>query len=180
MNEKTKEMQKKVTEKVEDLICKVADEGIQIGNVDYVYKLVDIHKDLANEEYWDTKKEDIEMRFKNYGRNSYGRNNYGRNSYGNESYGRMRDSRGRFMEKGVDSMYRGEDVLNDMFSSYGRYSEGKEAYSRGNYGAKTDTMESLGMMLESVVDFIAMLKEEAGSQEEMDLIKRYAKTISEV
>ena len=34
--------------------------------------------------------------------------------------------------------------------------------------------------LENVVDFVAMLKREAKSQEELDLIKRYAQTISDM
>ena len=41
-------------------------------------------------------------------------------------------------------------------------------------------MESLNTMLESVVDFMAMLKKDANSQEELDLIKRYSKTISDM
>ena len=34
--------------------------GIQVGNVDYFYKLIDIHKDIENEEYWKIKKEVLE------------------------------------------------------------------------------------------------------------------------
>ena len=35
-------------------------------------------------------------------------------------------------------------------------------------------------MLQSVVDFMGMLKEEAGTKEEVDLIKRYAQTLSDM
>ena len=41
-------------------------------------------------------------------------------------------------------------------------------------------MKSLEYMMESVVDFIEMLQEEAGSQEEVNLIKHYTKKISEM
>jgi hypothetical protein len=179
MNEEKQEktMQEKVCKQVEEKIEYIINQGIKPENIDNLYKLVDIHKDLANEEYWEVKKEDIHMRYKNYG-------NYNEGSMGN--YGRrMRDSRGRFMEggysaRGYDSKYRGKEVLGDMMDAYEEYSESSEQFGRGNYSAKHDSMENLGTMLDSVVDFIAMLKKDANSQEELDLIKRYSKTISDM
>ncbi len=44
----------KVETKLNDLLTK---EGIKKDNVDYIYKLVDIHKDLKNEDYWKVKEE---------------------------------------------------------------------------------------------------------------------------
>ena len=41
-------------------------------------------------------------------------------------------------------------------------------------------MKCLEMMLESMVDFVKMLKEEAGSQEELEMIKNYTHKISEM
>lgn len=174
---KTKTMQEKVCEQVEEKIEHIMNQGIKPENIDTLYKLVDIHKDLANEKYWEVKKEDINMRYRNY-------SNYSEDSMGN--YGRrMRDSRGRFMEgsygaRGYDRRYRGEEVLGDMYEGYQAYSESSEQFGRGNYGAKQESMESLNTMLESVVDFMAMLKKDANSQEELDLIKRYSKTISDM
>lgn len=46
-----------VKEKVEEKINKIINDGIKAENVDWLYKLVDIHKDLENEEYWKVKKE---------------------------------------------------------------------------------------------------------------------------
>jgi hypothetical protein len=71
-------------------------------------------------------------------------------------------------------------MIDEMYDHYGNYSEGREEYGRGNYGAKEDTMKSLEYMMESVVDFIEMLQEEASSQEEVSLIKHYTKKISEM
>lgn len=55
---------KSVTEKVKSLveskIEKLMETGIQVGNIDYFYKLIDIHKDIENEEYWKVKKEVLE------------------------------------------------------------------------------------------------------------------------
>ena len=115
------------------------------------------------------------MRYNGYGTNY--------NDYG----ARMRDSRGRFMgdygRRGVPGTgrgrYRGYDYIDDMNQQYGNYSESKESYRRGNYGAGDDSMKSLDYMLKSVHQFIKMLKEDADSEEEMQLIQEYAAKIGE-
>ena len=105
------------------------------------------------------------------------RGEYG--NYGNEGYGaRRRDSRGRYMARG--RTYRGDEPMEEMYEKYQEYSEGREQYNRGNYGAKEGAMKSLEYMLESAVDFFEMLKQEASSQEEVQMIKHYAKKISEM
>lgn len=49
-----------VIEKVEGKINEiVSTQGVKKDNVDYLYKLVDIHKDLKNEDYWKKKEEKI-------------------------------------------------------------------------------------------------------------------------
>ena len=161
-----------VNKQVEEKIKKIVEVGVQSDNVDYLYKLVDIHKDLANEDYWKCKKEVMKMRY----RGDYGTEEYGAGEYGN--YGRrMRDDRGRYMARGYDTKYRGEEMIDDMRDMYGEYSENKEEYGRGNYRAKDDTMKSLDDMLQSVVDFMRKLQDEADSPEEVELVKKYAKKI---
>ena len=116
--------------------------------------------------------------YRNSGYGNYGRENYGRESYGR---GRERDSRGRYKEGGsYGRNYRGEEMLDEMYKGYQGYSEGREEYGRGNYGAKDGTMKSLEYMLQSVTDFLEMLKQDANSQEEMQLILEYAKQIGEM
>lgn len=159
---------KRVVEKPIETIVK---DGVSSNNLDYLYKLVDIHKDIANEEYWKAK-EDTFMRYGEYGEyGAYGRNSYGRGSYGRRS----RDSRGRYTGNSP------EDRMDEMYMNYQAYSEGREAYGRsGNYSAKEDSMKSLEFMLQSAVDLFKMLKEEASSQEEAEMIKKYAHKISEM
>ena len=176
-----KQMQKKVKNETEKVIKNILEQGIKPDNIDYLYKLIDVHKDVANEEHWDSEeKEETGMKY------SYGREG-GYGAYSEGSYGRRRrDSRGRYMEggnygrRGVDAKYRGHDLIEDVYQNYGNYSEGREEYGRGNYGAKEDTMKSLEYMLQSVAEFITMLKDEAGSQEEFEMIKKYTKKISEM
>lgn len=150
----------KIMEQVEAAICRIAEEQIQPSNIDYLYKLVDIHKDLCNEKYW---KEKINM---------YNERNYGR-GYG-EGYGRRGvkgTGRGRYRNSGRYS----EDAMEEMYSNYGEYSEGKE-----NYGADMETIKCLEKMLYSVKKFMKQLKNEAQSKEEMELIQETAQEISEL
>lgn len=57
-NEKEKPLQENILEKVESRITQIINsEGVKRDNVDYLYKLVDIHKDLKNENYWKIKEE---------------------------------------------------------------------------------------------------------------------------
>ena len=42
----------RLKEETEKKIEEVMQQGLQPNNIDMIYSLVDIHKDLANEEYW--------------------------------------------------------------------------------------------------------------------------------
>ena len=139
------------------------------NNLEAIGDLVDIYKDICNVEYW-YEKEDNEM-YGNYGRDSYGE--YGRGYYGEygrrgrDYYGRReRDSRGR---------YRGHDYMDEMYDHYGRYMEG-----RSRYGTNEDTKKSLEYMLRSMEDFARMLKEDAGSEQEVQMIRDTAQRIAQM
>ncbi len=169
IEERTNELsiQEKVIDKVEENISKLLEQPMTVDTLDKLFQLVDIHKDVKNELYWKAKEEN--MRYSNYG--NYGNyNNYG--NYGRDEYGRRdRDSMGR---------YRGDEHIGRMSEHYDRYEDGRNEYNRGNYGAKNETLTSLKYMLESMEDFVRMLKSEAGSQEEMQLIREYTQKISQM
>ena len=150
--------------------------GIQEDNIDNIGKLVDIHKDIENEEYWKEKREVYHMRY--YDENRYGDDRYGDDYRMDRSYGRRgrpmnapRDSRGRY--KGP------EEKMHEIMEHYGEYSAASDAASRGNYGAEEDSMKSLDSMLKCVIIFMDMLEENASSQEEAQMIKKYRKRLSE-
>lgn len=105
----------------------------------------------------------------NYGRDEY--SNYGRRGVPGSGRGRGR----RYSERGRDSRYRGDESMDNMYGAYQEYSEGRE-----RYGNHPSTMKSLDYMLKSVVEFIEMLKEDAGSQEEIQLIQKYTQEISDM
>ena len=165
--ENVQEIIPKTKEEVEKLIKGITENGLQINNVELLYKLIDIHKDIENEKYWENKEEAMK---------------YMRDDYGMEDYrgGRSRDSQGRFMGDRRMTSYRGQRVLDEMYNGYRNYNDEKEEYNRGNYGARNETMRSLEGMLESVTDFIEMLQNDASSQEEVDMIKHYTRKISEM
>ena len=164
--EETKNWCEELLKEVENQIEEINKQSVNNDNLAYLGKLVDIHEDLKNEKYW---KENIEtMRYR--ARNNYG-DNYN-NGYGDnyrESYGR----------RGYDARYRGEGMIDNMYQAYQGYSDGRE-YGRGSYGHNEETTKNLEYMMGSVVDFVNMLKQDAGSQEEMEIIKKYTKQISEM
>lgn len=57
MEEEQKDTMKSVKELVETELKSLLEVGIQQDNIDNIGKLVDIHKDIENEEYWKIKKE---------------------------------------------------------------------------------------------------------------------------
>ena len=177
--EEEKTILEKTKEKSEKLIEELTKDGIKTDNLSMLEKIIDIHKDIVNEEYWQCKKEEIKMRYRNSyndGYNEYGED-YGRRGvpgtgrrYGNDmSYGRRGvpgTGRGR---------YRGEEMIDEMAYHYGNYSDGKEMY-----GADGDTLESFKYMLKAFKDYYKHLKQEASSQEEVQLLEKTAREISEI
>lgn len=131
MEEQEKTVVEKLNEQIEQAICEIVDSEMVKENITQLGELIDIHKDLANEEYWKTKKEEIKMRYREYG--NY--DNY--NDYGNDGYGRRRyRESGNYGRRGYDTKYKGEEMLDEMKYHYGNY---RDSYNNGNYGAKEDS-----------------------------------------
>jgi len=161
-----KDLKNAAEDKIKDLL-EESQGQITGSNYEALGALIDIHKDIANEEYWCYRMEEGENsmygnygrggNYGEYGRSDYGRGNYGRDSYGRDEYGaRRRDSRGR---------YRGHDYLDEMYEDYGRYMEGRE-----RYGASEETSKSYHYMIKALEDFIKVLEEEADSQEQKEML----------
>lgn len=195
MDEENKEIEinviDKTKEEIEKIIQYILDEGIQTENLDFLYKAIDIHKDIENEEYWKIKKEDMEMRYRdsyeNYGEyGEYGNyndgsyndgGNYGRRGVPGTGRGRYRD--GSYGRRGVPGTgrgrYRGEEAMDEMAYHYGNYSYGRE-----QYGADEDTMKSFKYMLKAFKDYYKHLKQEASSQQEVQLLEETAREMMEM
>lgn len=151
-------MENRVIEKMTESINKILDEGLNTQNVELMYKLVDIYKDI---------KEVESMNYSDYGRragyDAYGRGNYG--NYGEGSY--MEYGRSRYGRQGRDARYRGDDELDRMYGEYGRYQE-----SRNRYGAGEETDKSFHYMVKSLEDFIKVLYEEAETPQQKQQLQQ--------
>jgi hypothetical protein len=143
-------MEEKILKITGEYIEQVADNGLEDVDIDYLSQIVDIHKDMK------------EVECMNYGR--YG--NYGNyNEYG---------------IRGVDTKYRGENYMDSMRGSYRTYEEARNEFNAGNYGAKEDGLRELEYMMHSAMKFIKMIKEEATSPEEQEIVRKHIMKISEM
>lgn len=162
----------KTKSEVERIIKQITENGLQTANVELLYKLIDIHKDIENEKYWKEKEEESMYR--------------GRDYFMDDSYngGRSRDSRGRYMDgsygrRGVPGTgrgrYRGYDMIEEMGEHYGDYSEGRDTY-----GNDRETEKSFDKMLQSLEDFTYLIMQEADSQDKIEKVRKTARKISEM
>lgn len=184
--EEKKEEELCYTDKVKNLVVKELERfsntaELNGDELDVLYKLVDIDKDLENIDYWNVKKEVMKMRYGNYGEYSdggYSDGGYSEGRYGN--YGRRGvpgTGRGRYRAR---SYSEGEEMLEDMKDSYGAYSESRDAYSRGNYGAGEDSMKALEDTMELFTEFAQKMIQEVESPEAKQIIKKHLRKISQM
>ena len=153
-------MEEKLKETTKQSIEKILKEGLNTNNIEHLYKLVDIYKDA---------KEVENMNYGNY--EDYNGRRVGYDSYGRGNYGNY----GEYGRRGYDMKYRGHDHLDRMYDDYGRYME-----SKSRYGAGEETKKSLKYMLDSMEHFAKMLKEDAQSQEEIQMIRETAQRIAQM
>lgn len=170
----------KIKGQIEECIKSISENGISANEIDYLGKLVDIHKDLEMEEYHKEKiklkKEANDMRYREYGEGYGRRGRY--NDYGEGEYGRRRrDSRGRY--RGNYGHYMPEDMMEEMMEHYQNYSEANEEYGRGNYGAEGDMKKSVEGIMKNIYSIIEVLSE-GDNPEVMQIIQKYSKKISEM
>jgi len=143
---------KEMIERAEKFIEKCGKVELDSVDIDYLFKVVDVYKDLK----------EVECMNNNYG-------NYGDYREYNE-YGR----------RGVDSRYRASKYMDGMRGSYEAYEDYRGEYNRGNYGAKEDGLKELEYMLHALVKFAKTIKEEATSPEEQEIVRRHFMKISEM
>ena len=161
----------KIKSIVEKELTQFSGTELSEDDLDILYKLIDINKDIENIDYWNVKKEGIKMRYENYGDYSEGRYSEGR--YGRR--GVPGTGRGRY--RGHDE---GEDMIEDMRESYSAYSESRNAYSRGNYGAEQESMEALEDTMRLFTDFAHKMIQEVDSPEAKQIIRKHLRKISQM
>ena len=90
------------------------------------------------------------------------------------NYGEYND----YGRRGYDTKYRGESYMDGMRGSYRNYEEARNEYNRGNYGAKEDGLKELEYMMHAAIKFIKMIKEEATSPEEQEIVRKHIAKLS--
>lgn len=143
-----------ILDKTEEKIEEILEQEINPTNLDYLYKLVDIHKDIKEEMCMNNGSYGNYGNYGNYGGRRAGYDSYGRGGYGN--YGE-----GSYGRRGYDAKYRGDESLDRMYGEYGRYME-----SRNRYGAGEESDKSFHYMVKALEDFIKVLYEEADTQQQ--------------
>ena len=164
------------TDKIKAMVVKELEQfsdatDLHGDELDVLYKLVDIDKDLENIDYWNVKKEVMKMRYNNYG--DYSEGGYSEGRYGRR--GVPGTGRGRY--RGHDE---GEDMIEDMKYSYSAYSESRNAYGRGNYGAEQDSMEALEETMRLFTEFAQKMVQEVESPEAKQIIRKHLRKISQM
>lgn len=163
------------TDKIKAMVVKeleqFSDVDLTGDELDVLYKLVDIDKDLENIDYWKVKKEAMKMRYENYG--DYSEGGYSEGRYGRR--GVPGTGRGRY--RGHDD---GEDMIEDMKESYSAYSESRSAYNRGNYNAGEDSMEALEDTMRLFTEFAQKMIKEVDSPEAKQIIRKHLRKISQM
>ncbi len=149
----------KTIENFENYIKKNGEQDVDSIDVDRLFKIVDIFKDLKEVE-----------KMNNYG-NEYNRGYREYNEYnGYDEYNR----------RGVDSKYKASKYMDSMKGNYEAYEEDRNEYNRGNYGVKEDGLHDLESMLHSNHKLLKYIKETATSPEEKEIVRKYFQKFSEL
>ncbi len=132
---------KRLCEIIEDELHKIAEKGLNTGNLETAYKLVDMYKDLKNTEYWDQKSE-YYMAVLDEMQGGYSE------ARGRDSMGRYSRNDGRMMpDYDRGSSYRGrrsgEHYVKGHYSRNDGYSrDGNMGGYSGNYDRYMDSKQS--------------------------------------
>lgn len=168
---------------VEQELHKIAEKGLNTGNIDTAYKLIDMYKDLKNTEYWDGKLEYYMSEMGGYSQAVYGRD------YDNgHSERRKRDRMGRYSrddgyEHG-DSLRRGysrNGYSDGGYSGYDRYIDSKQSY-RANKSpeCKQRLMDTLEDYMDDFTKQMEEMMRDSDCAEERNTIKRYIDKIKNI
>ena len=161
----------KIKNIVKKEIEQLADAGLNENNLDILFKLIDIDKDLENIDYWNVKKEVMKMRYNDYDRYSEG--GYSEGRYGRRGVPGTGRSRYRGHEEG-------EEMIDNMRESYSAYSESRGAYNRGNYNAGQDSMEALEDTMELFTEFAQKMINEVDDPEAKQIVRKHLRKISQM
>ena len=176
-------MSYKLMQNIKDELDKIAEKGLNTGNLETAYKLIDMLKDMENVEYWKCKEEYyITVQEQMEG---------GYSQAGEYSERRNRDSMGRYSradgimpeyDRGSSYARRGEHYVRGHYSrangagndSYSEYMDSKQSYRNGkSEDCKRRMLAALEEHMDALTEELGEMSKDADCREERETISRY-------
>lgn len=165
----------KLCKHIDNELHKIEEKGLNQGNLDTAYKLVDMYKDMAKAEYYKMQTEAMDESYgyqdeysggysggrgRGYGMGG-GRDGYGaESSYARGGRRRHRDSMGRF--------------AGNYPRAYDGYQQAKNEYRQSKSGdCKSNVLDMLNQYMEEIMDELSDVARNADCQEERQEISKY-------
>ena len=181
-------MSYKLMQNIKDELDKIAEKGLNTGNLETAYKLIDMLKDMENVEYWKCKEE--------YYSTVQEQMEGGYSQAGDYSQRRNRDSMGRYSradgmmpdyDRGSSYARRGEHYVRGHYSRangpdpYDQYMETKQSYRNGkSEDCKRKMLAALEEHLDELTTEMSDMSKDAECREERDLVKRYVEKLRDM
>lgn len=176
-------MSYKLMQNIKDELDKIAEKGLNTGNLETAYKLIDMLKDMENVEYWKCKEE--------YYSAVQEQMEGGYSQAGDYSQRRNRDSMGRYSradgmmpdyDRGSSYARRGEHYVRGHYSrangagndSYSEYMDSKQSYRNGkSEDCKRRMLAALEEHMDALTEELGEMSKDADCREERETISRY-------
>ena len=177
-------MSYKLMQNIKDELDKIAEKGLNTGNLETAYKLIDMLKDMENVEYWKCKEE--------YYNAVLDEMEGGYSQTGDYSERRKRDSMGRYSradgrmtpdyDNGTSYARRGEHYVRGHYSrangsgndSYSEYMNSKQSYRSGkSEDCKRRMLAALEEHMDALTEELGDMAKDAECREEREVMKRY-------
>ena len=176
-------MSYKLMQNIKDELDKIAEKGLNTGNLETAYKLIDMLKDMENVEYWKCKEE--------YYSTVQEQMEGGYSQAGDYSQRRNRDSMGRYSradgmmpdyDRGSSYARRGEHYVRGHYSrangsgndSYSEYMDSKQSYRNGkSEDCKRRMLAALEEHMDALTEELGEMSKDADCREERETISRY-------
>ena len=176
-------MSYKLMQNIKDELDKIAEKGLNTGNLETAYKLIDMLKDMENVEYWKCKEE--------YYNTVQEQMEGGYSQAGDYSQRRNRDSMGRYSradgmmpdyDRGSSYARRGEHYVRGHYSrangagndSYSEYMDSKQSYRNGkSEDCKRRMLAALEEHMDALTEELGEMSKDADCREERETISRY-------
>ena len=176
-------MSYKLMQNIKDELDKIAEKGLNTGNLETAYKLIDMLKDMENVEYWKCKEE--------YYSTVQEQMEGGYSQTGDYSDRGKRDSMGRYSradgmmpeyDRGSSYARRGEHYVRGHYSrangagndSYSEYMDSKQSYRNGkSEDCKRRMLAALEEHMDALTEELKGMSDDAECREEREVISRY-------